>query len=69
MTKERQTKVKSILISQPEPENKTPYHALAEKHKLKLHYRSFIQVDELSTMETRSGKDVADPKTKNKRKL
>jgi len=53
MTKERQTKVKSILISQPEPENKTPYHALAEKHKLKLHYRSFVQVDELSTMEFR----------------
>ena len=53
MTKERQKKVKSILISQPEPENKTPYHSLAEKHKLKLHYRSFIQVDELTTMEFR----------------
>jgi uroporphyrinogen-III synthase len=53
MTKERQKKVKSILISQPEPENKTPYHALAEKHKLKLHYRSFVQVDEISTMEFR----------------
>ena len=53
MTTDRHKKVKSILISQPEPENKTPYHALAEKHKLKLHYRSFVQVDELSTMEFR----------------
>ena len=53
MTTDRQKKVKSILISQPEPENKTPYHALAEKHKLKLQYRSFVQVDELSTMEFR----------------
>ena len=51
MIKERQKKVKSILISQPEPENKTPYHSLAEKHKVKLYYRSFIQVDELTTME------------------
>ncbi len=50
---DRQKKVKSILISQPEPENKTPYHALAEKHKLKLHYRNFVRVDELSTMEFR----------------
>ena len=53
MTTERQKKVKSILISQPEPENKTPYHSLAEKHKLKLHYRSFVRVDELSTIEFR----------------
>jgi uroporphyrinogen-III synthase len=51
--KERQRKVKSILISQPEPEAKTPYHALAEKHKLKLHYRPFIQVDEISALEFR----------------
>ena len=51
MTTDRQKKVKSILISQPEPENKT-YHMI-EKHKLKLHYRSFVQVDELTTMEFR----------------
>ena len=50
---DRQKKVKSILISQPEPENKTPYHSLAEKHKLKLHYRPFVEVQELTTMEFR----------------
>tara|TARA_B100000902_G_scaffold12252_1_gene14942 strand:+ start:79349 stop:80116 length:768 start_codon:yes stop_codon:yes gene_type:complete len=50
---DRQKKVKSILISQPEPENKTPYHSLAEKHKLKLHYRPFVEVKELTTMEFR----------------
>ena len=53
LIKERQKRVKSVLISQPEPENRTPYHSLAEKHKLKLHYRSFVQVDELTTMEFR----------------
>ena len=50
---DRQKRVKSVLISQPKPENKTPYHSLSEKHKLKLHYRPFVQVDELSTMEFR----------------
>ena len=53
MIKDREKKIKSILISQPEPENRTPYHALAEKHKLRLHYRPFVQVDELSTREFR----------------
>ena len=53
MIKDREKKIKSILISQPEPENRTPYHALAEKHKLRLHYRPFVQVDELSTKEFR----------------
>ena len=53
MMTDRQKKVKSILISQPEPEAKNPYHALAEKHKLKLHYRPFIRVDEISALEFR----------------
>ena len=53
MSVDRQKRVRSILISQPEPENKTPYHALAEKHKLKIHYRPFVRVDELTTMEFR----------------
>jgi uroporphyrinogen-III synthase len=39
-------KVKSILVSQPDPgDKKTPYHSLAERFKLKLDFRPFIQVD------------------------
>jgi len=39
-------KVKTILISQPDPGDKrTPYHALAEKWNLKIDYRPFIQVE------------------------
>lgn len=39
-------KVKSILISQPKPENgKSPYFDLAEKYNIKIDFRQFIQVD------------------------
>lgn len=54
---ERQKKVKSILISQPEPENgKSPYIDLAKKHNLKVDYRSFVQVDELDPNDFRQQK-------------
>lgn len=38
--------IKSILISQPEPENgKSPFAALAEKYKIQLDFRPFIHVE------------------------
>ena len=38
--------VKTILVSQPKPESeKSPYFGLAEKHKLKIDFRSFIHVE------------------------
>jgi len=41
-------KVKTILISQPEPENgKSAYYDLAKKHKLKIDFRPFIHVEGL----------------------
>lgn len=47
-------KVKSILVSQPDPgDKKTPYHTLAEKFKLKLDFRPFIQVDPVAARELR----------------
>ena len=46
-------KVKSILISQPKPEVKSPYTAIQKKYKLKIDYRPFIHVDEISTVEFR----------------
>jgi len=51
--KDRQNKVKSILISQPEPEGKSPYALLQKKYKLKIYYRPFIHVEEISAVEFR----------------
>lgn len=44
-------KVKTILISQPKPEGKSPYAALEKKHKLKIDYRPFIHLEELTAIE------------------
>ncbi|MCB9247001.1 MAG: uroporphyrinogen-III synthase [Flavobacteriales bacterium] len=39
-------KVKTILVSQPDPgDKKSPFHSLAEKWNLKVDFRPFIQVD------------------------
>ena len=47
-------KVKTILISQPEPASeKSPYSRLKEKHKLKIDFRPFIHVEGLSAKEVR----------------
>ena len=47
-------KVKSILVSQPEPATeKSPYFDLAEKYGLKIDFRPFIQVEEVPCKEFR----------------
>lgn len=47
-------KIKSILISQPKPENgKSPYYDLAEKHKIKVDFRHFIHVEGISAQDFR----------------
>ena len=39
-------KVKTILVSQPQPEgDKSPYGDLAKKHKIKIDFRPFIHVE------------------------
>lgn len=49
--------IKTILVSQPKPEgNKSPYFDLAERHGLKIDFRSFIQVDGIDAQEFRSQK-------------
>lgn len=48
-------KIKSILVSQPKPENdKSPYFELAKKYNLKIDFRPFIQVEGITTKEFRS---------------
>jgi uroporphyrinogen-III synthase len=51
-------KVQSILVSQhPEPDNtKSPYSELAAKYKLKIDFRSFIQVEGVDIKEVRRQK-------------
>ena len=50
-------KVKTILVSQPKPENdKSPYFDLAEKLKLKVDFRSFINVEGVPVLEFRKQK-------------
>ncbi len=47
--------IKTILVSQPKPEGeKSPYYDLAEKYKLKIDFRSFIQVEGISAQEFRA---------------
>lgn len=46
--------VKTILVSQPKPEGeKSPYFDLAEKYKLKIDFRPFIQVEGVDVQEFR----------------
>lgn len=49
-------KVKTILVSQPEPKENSPYFDLSEKQKVKIDFRSFIHVEGVSVKEVRSQK-------------
>jgi uroporphyrinogen-III synthase len=55
--KERMQVVKSLLVSQPKPQDEnSPYFKLAEKYNLKIDFRPFIQVDPVSIKEFRKQK-------------
>ena len=50
-------KVKTILVSQPEPKTETsPYFELSENQKVKIDFRSFIHVEGLCSKEVRAQK-------------
>jgi len=50
-------KVKTILVSQPEPKTETsPYFELSSKQKVKIDFRSFIHVEGIPVKEVRSQK-------------
>lgn len=50
-------KVKTILVSQPEPSSeKSPYSRLQEKHKLTINFRPFIHVEGLTAKDVRQQK-------------
>lgn len=51
------TKVKTILVSQPEPKTEnSPFHTLAEKQKVKVDFRPFIHVEGVSAADVRKEK-------------
>ena len=53
----RKTKVKSILVTLPEPENeKSPYYDVAAASNLKIDFRSFIHVEGVPAKEIRKEK-------------
>src|ERR1700722_7950469 len=55
--KQPDLKVKSILITQPEPsEGRSPYADLTEKYKVSFTFRSFVKVDPVSAKEFRREK-------------
>ena len=46
--------IKSILVSQPRPENeKSPYFSLADKYNLKIDFRSFIHIEGIEAQDFR----------------
>lgn len=49
-------KVKSILISQPQPSESSPYFELSKKNKIKVDFRSFIKVEDVSAKDVRQQK-------------
>jgi uroporphyrinogen-III synthase len=55
--KERVNKVRSILVSQPEPtDEKSPYTKLKEKYNIKIDFRPFIQIDPVEARDFRKQK-------------
>lgn len=55
--KDRLNPVRSILVSQPRPnDEKSPYYQLAEKYNLKIDFRPFIQVEPVPVKDFRKQK-------------
>lgn len=48
--------VKKILVSQPQPSQKSPYFDIAEKHGVEIVFRPFIKVEGLTAKEFRQQK-------------
>lgn len=57
LAKDRLKKVSSILVSQPKPtDEKSPYFALAQKYNIKIDFRPFIQIEEVTAKDFRKQK-------------
>lgn len=47
---EEKKKVKTILIAQPKPEGKSPYVSLEKKHNVKIDFRPFMHLEEITAL-------------------
>jgi len=57
LEKDRLNSVKSILVSQPEPQDEnSPYFVLAKKYNLKIDFRPFIKIDPVTAKDFRRQK-------------
>lgn len=57
LDKERTKRVKSILVSQPEPTDpNSPYHKLAEKYNLEIDFKQFITINPVEVRDFRKQK-------------
>jgi uroporphyrinogen-III synthase len=55
--KSRLEKVRSILVSQPEPKDEdSPFRKLSDKYKIKIHFRPFIHIEPVSVKDFRKQK-------------
>ena len=50
------SKIKKILVSQPHPAEKSPYHDIAEKYGVEIVFRPFIRIDAVSAKDFRTQK-------------
>lgn len=50
------SKIKKILVSQPHPKEKSPYHDIAEKYGVEIVFRPFIRIDQVSAKDFRTQK-------------
>lgn len=48
---EQKKRVKTILVAQPKPEGKSPYAILEKKHNVKIDFRPFMHLEEITAME------------------
>jgi uroporphyrinogen-III synthase len=49
-------KIKSILVSQPAPNESSPYLEMAKKEKIKIDFRPFIHVEGVDAKDLRTQK-------------
>ena len=49
-------KVKTILVSQPEQSENSPYHQIIEKYKVKIDFRPFTEVQGVTGKDLRAQK-------------
>ena len=56
MAKKTKNPIQSILVSQPKPQGRSPYDAIAKKHKVSIDFMPFIEVEGVSFKDFRKAR-------------